>query len=130
MIFPQITAITAAAIALLQMYLMLSVGFARARSRVGIGDGGHESLALLIRRHGNLIENAPTFLILLALIELGGGVHWAVVTLAAVFLIARFAHAIAFTRSSGAHPLRPVGAFGTALSIIGAAVYLLWMASM
>lgn len=127
MIFPEITAITAAALALLQMYLMLSVGFARVRSRVGIGDGGQESLALLIRRHGNLIENAPTFLILLALIELGGGDHWVVVALASIFLLARFAHAIAFSRTGGAHPLRPIGAFGTAIAIIAGAVYLLWL---
>lgn len=129
MMFPEITAITAAALALLQMYLMLSVGFARVRSRVGIGDGGQEPLALLIRRHGNLIENAPTFLILLGLVELGGGIQWVVLTLAALFLLARFAHAIAFSRSGGAHPLRPVGAFGTAIAIITAALYLLWLAA-
>ena len=127
MLFPMITALTAAAIAFLQVYLMMSVGFVRLRTGIGIGDGGEESLALRIRRHGNLTENAPLFLILLALTELAGGDAWAIGLLGATFLLARLAHAVALSRTSGSHPLRPVGAFGTVLTILSAAGYLVWL---
>jgi hypothetical protein len=39
-------------------------------SSQGIGDGGNEDLARIARRHGNLTENAPIFLIALASLEL------------------------------------------------------------
>lgn len=59
MVFPMSTALTASTIALLQVFLMMRVGFTRLRTGIGIGDGGQESLALAVRRHGNLTENAP-----------------------------------------------------------------------
>ena len=127
MIFPAITAATAAVIALLQIYLMMSVGLVRVRTGIGIGDGGEEALALKMRRHGNLIENAPIFLILLAFVELAGSPVWLVVTLGTTFVMARFAHAAALSRTAGPHPLRPVGALGTVLSIAAAGGYLLWL---
>lgn len=127
MTFPVITALTAATIACLQIYLMMRVGFTRLRTGVGIGDGGQDSLALAIRRHGNLTENAPLFLILLGLTETAGGISWLVGLLGAGFIIARLAHAIALGKTSDAHPLRGVGAFGTILSILTAAGYLLWL---
>ncbi|MEM8766730.1 MAG: MAPEG family protein [Pseudomonadota bacterium] len=125
--FPMITALTAAAIAFLQVYLMMSVGAVRLRTGIGIGDGGEESLALRMRRHGNLTENAPLFLILLALTELAGGIPLGVALLGATFLLARLAHAVALSKTSGPHPLRPVGAFGTVLTTLGAAGYLVWL---
>ena len=128
MVFPTITALCAAVLAILQIGLMLTVGLTRAKTGVGIGDGGSAELALLIRRHANLTENAPIFLIVLALVELGGGATWAVAALAATFLLARVAHAIALSQTPDAHPLRPVGALGTVASIVCAAGYLLWLA--
>ena len=125
--FPMTTAVTAAAIAFLQVALMMRVGLTRARSGVGIGDGGSETMALLIRSHGNLTENAPLFLILLALSELAGAAPWVITSLAAGFVVARLAHAVALSTTSGPHPLRVVGAMGTVLTILVAAGQLLWL---
>lgn len=129
MIFPIITASAAAVLALLQTYLMLSVGMTRLRTGIGIGDGDQEPLALLIRRHGNLTENAPIFLIVLGLLEVAGGVSWAITTLASTFIVARLAHALALSQTAGPHPLRALGAFGTVLSIVATSAYLLWLAA-
>ena len=68
--FPIITATTASTVAFLQIFLGFLVGFKRLKTKTGIGDGGNEALARQIRVHGNLIENAPIFLILLVLLEL------------------------------------------------------------
>lgn len=127
MMFPVYTALTASALAFLQIYLMMSVGLSRVKTGIGIGDGGSEALALRVRRHGNLIENAPMFLILMTLVEGQVGQTWPVAAVAAVFVLARLAHAIALSKTSGAHPMRPVGAFGTVLATAGAAGYLLWL---
>ena len=125
MSFPMITALTAAVLALLQTALMLSVGFMRLSTRIGVGDGGQEPLERRIRRHANLAENAPIFLIVLALLEFGGTSTMILTGIAGGFVIARLAHAYAFTITSGPHPLRPVGALGTVAITLVAAVYLL-----
>jgi uncharacterized membrane protein YecN with MAPEG domain len=127
MTFPIVTATTAVAIAALQLLLMMSVGLTRARTGIGIGDGGQDALALSIRRHGNLIENAPILLILLSFVEVSGGANWLVSGLGITFLIARLAHAAALSQSSGPSFLRAVGAAGTMLSIMGSAGYLTWL---
>ena len=70
--FPYMTAATAALLAVLQMILMLYVATGRGKFKTGLGDGGHPGLIRRIRIHGNLAENAPVFLILLALVETSG----------------------------------------------------------
>ncbi len=70
--FPAITAATAVLLAVLQMFLMLHVARGRGKYKTGLGDGGHDGLIRRIRIHGNLAENAPLFLILLALVETSG----------------------------------------------------------
>ena len=66
--FPVITALTAALVALLQTGLMLAVGITRLQTGIGIGDDGQEPILSKIRRHANLTENAPIFLIVLGLL--------------------------------------------------------------
>ncbi|MBL4864701.1 MAG: MAPEG family protein [Rhodobiaceae bacterium] len=122
--FPIITAYVAALIGILQFALMMSVGLTRASLKVGFGDGGDEDLLVKIRRHGNLAENAPIFVLLLGLLELAGQSPTWVAYLGGLFVAARIAHALAL---SGFLPsiLRPFGAFGTLISGVGAAVLLL-----
>jgi uncharacterized membrane protein YecN with MAPEG domain len=74
-----------------------------------------------------LIENAPILLILLAFVETFGGANWLVSSLGTTFVIARLAHAVALSQSSGPGFLRAVGAAGTMLSILGSAGYLTWL---
>lgn len=126
--FPATTAITAAALALLQLGLMLRVSNRRAAAAIGIGDGGDGELARRIRAHGNLAENAPLFLVLLLLTELSGRLPALAIIAAGAFVVARGCHAIGLSGSSGATILRFIGATGTLLSIAILALALLYLA--
>jgi len=102
-----------ACILLLQIGLMMSVGFTRVKHGQGIGDGGHHDLELRIRRHANLAENGAIFLLALALLESIGGNPTAVMILAAGFVVARVSHAVGLTLGTGPNAPRFIGAMGT-----------------
>ncbi|MEM7542520.1 MAG: MAPEG family protein [Pseudomonadota bacterium] len=125
---PVYASLTAATLLLLQLGLMLSVGLARVRHNQGIGDGGHDDLALLIRRHGNLAENAALFVAVLALLEILGGAPSAVLALGAGFVLVRISHAVGLSLGEGANAPRFVGAMGTVALGIGTAGYLVYVA--
>ena len=117
--FPFITATTACMLAFLQVFLGFLVGFKRLKTNTGIGDGGNESLARQIRVHGNLIENAPIFLILLALLELSGSEKLRIIILGSVFILGRIAHAVGLSQSTNpTAPLRGIGAGASVLTVI------------
>ena len=131
---PEISIIAAAVLITMQMTLMLAVGMHRASAKIGVGHGEDEQLHRKIRRHANLAENAALFLIALALAEISGASSFYLSILAGLFVIARMAHAVAFTSTSGSHTpqgsilfpaLRAMGAFGTIGSGIGVAVLLI-----
>ena len=119
--FPYITAATAATLAVLQMILLLYVARGRGKYKTGLGDGGHPGLIRRIRIHGNLAENAPVFLILLALVETSG--QWAMFVpfFALGFVIARLCHALGLTISTGPSIFRFVGVIGTLAAMLGLA---------
>lgn len=119
--FPYITAATAVVLAVLQMFLMLYTARGRGKYRAGLGDGGSDPLLRRIRMHGNLAENAPLFLILLALTEASG--QWAALVplFAIAFVVVRLAHAIGLSMSSGVTLFRFVGVMGTLVCILGLA---------
>ena len=79
--------------------IMLAVGLAylvvhhRIQNQVGVGDGGHAELGRAIRAHGNLSENAPFALLLLAMVEWNGLPGWQLHALGGAFTVARLAHA-------------------------------------
>lgn len=125
---PIYSALVGSALMVLQLALMLMVGFARSRHQVNLGDGGNEQLLQAIRRHANLTENAPLFLMLLVMIEVIGGSGIAVASLGGAFVVARLAHAYGLSQGSGPNAGRAVGALGTLLSGIGAAGYLVYLA--
>ncbi len=121
-----VTSTTAAILALLQCVLMMSAGLGRGAASVSIGDGGNEALLVKIRRHGNLIENAPIFLILLGFLETIASGSIFVLIFASLFTIARFSHPLGLKVDAGVNAFRFVGAFGTLISILGTAITLLW----
>jgi uncharacterized membrane protein YecN with MAPEG domain len=136
MTFPLITATLTALILLLQMVLMLSAGLHRGKTGVGVGTGDDQNLERKVRRHGNLAENAALFLLALALAEMFGASAMVIKGFAILFLIARLAHALAFSSLAGSHGAdgnkifglaRIIGALGTALSGVGIAGYLLYL---
>jgi len=126
MTYPIISGYAAALIGIFQVMLMMTVGFARRTNNVSVGDDGDEALLLKIRRHGNLIENAPIFLILLAFLEMTGGSLMAVKIFAGLFIAARLSHAYAFSRPNAPAATRVFGAFGTVIGIAGTAGTLAW----
>lgn len=121
-----ITAITAGSLAILQIGLMLRVSARRGATQTGLGHGGDDELERRARAHGNLAENAPIFLVLLMLFELSGYSPKIVGGIAALFVAARFSHAIGISRSGGPSAPRFFGATTTALCLAGMGAALLY----
>jgi uncharacterized membrane protein YecN with MAPEG domain len=120
------TGLTAALLTIIQIGLMFSVIKMRGDAGVFIGSGGNEGLERRIRAHGNFIENVPTFLVCLMLIELMVGSTLLVALLGGVVLLARLAHAIALSANSGVTAGRLVGTVGTVIPMLVAAGYLVY----
>ena len=87
-----ITLLTAAAAAILNIWLGYRIAQHRHEFKVSVGDGGHEPLLRRMRAQANFIENAPFFLILLGGLELSGANRLGLAAVAAVFILARIAH--------------------------------------
>lgn len=100
---PVFSAILAGTLLTIQTITMLMVGAYRNRARTGVGNSGDIKLERLVRRHGNLAENAAIFLVVLALYELLFGDTIFALVIGVVFLVARMLHIIAFTNDSGSH---------------------------
>lgn len=80
-----ITAIYGSFLALFLIVLALPVIKLRRSMKVGLGDGGHQSLRQAIRAHGNAAEFIPIFVILLAIFELNHASALALHIFGAVF---------------------------------------------
>ena len=108
----------------MQIVLMGMVIAQRAKNEVDIGDGGNDAMQKAIRVHANLVENAPIFLIGLALVELIVGSTLAVAILGGIFVVSRILHAIGLSMSTGVTMGRFVGTIGTMTATTGTAAYL------
>ncbi len=108
----------AGALALIHIWLSLRVSQVRRATRVAIGDGGSEPLTKRMRAHANFAENAPLFLILLALLELSGAWSLLLWIAAILFVLARLAHPFGMDRG-GINALRGFGAGASWLVLIG-----------
>ena len=124
---PLYTGLFAAALMILQMVLMALVIARRGKLNVLIGTGGEDAMEKAVRTHGNLIENAPTFLIGLALIELIAGSNMWVLVLGCIFVLARISHAIGLSASLGVTIWRFVGTVGSLMPTLVAAGYLIYL---
>ncbi len=100
----------AAYLLLLQQGLMFAVGTYRTRKKKGMGSQDDLALERLVRRHGNLAENAGIFIAAIALLELQTGSTRLVFILCLAFAIARTLHAIGFSSPYGAYRLDARGA--------------------
>lgn len=115
-----ITSIYAALLALLIVWLSLRVIKRRRATRVLVGDANDPGLQAAIRAHANATEYVPVALILLLLLELGGG-HYALLHAAGLALLTgRLLHARALLTESVR--LRVLGMQFTLFTIIGLAV--------
>lgn len=107
---PLYAALLGGALLTLQILFMLSVGTYRSRAGKGAGVDGDMTLERLVRRHGNLAENAAIFVIVLALYELMFGQTLLALGTASVFFAARLLHAVGFASAAGSHLVDAKGA--------------------
>lgn len=111
MILP-ITLTIAAALAITNIWLAMRIVRLRVRDRTLIGTGGDALLETRMRAQANLVEYAPFFLILLALLELAGASTTLLWIAGIAFVLARLAHPLGMDRG-GVNALRGGGAVAT-----------------
>jgi hypothetical protein len=92
-----VTALYAALLAALYLFLTMRVIRARQAQRVDMGDGDDLLLRRYIRAHGNFAEFAPLGLVMLGLLELGGWAARLLHGLGLMLLGGRVAHAWSFS---------------------------------
>lgn len=113
-----ITPLYAGLLGLLLLVLSFNVSRLRASTKVVFGDGDVPALQRAIRAQANLVEYAPTGLILLAAIEAQGYSAHLVHALGILLLVARLLHGFGLARNAGATAPRAIGAMLTWLMIL------------
>lgn len=116
-----VTLSTAAALAILSVWLMMRAGRVRAQEKILHGDGGSPVSMRRMRAQLNFVETAPFILALIALIELAGkGGAW-LPYVAGIYVIGRVAHPLGMD-SDQISKLRMFGVAVTMLTLVGLAV--------
>jgi uncharacterized membrane protein YecN with MAPEG domain len=121
-----ITALYAGLLAIYGIWLSSRAGLMRGKTGISILYGDNMELAEKVRRHQNFAEYVPLALILIGALELNGGSPLFLHILGVVLIIARVAHAYGLHHDNISHPLRTVGAGGTALITVVAGVAAIW----
>ncbi|MGI9222068.1 MAG: MAPEG family protein [Woeseiaceae bacterium] len=124
-----ITALYAGILTIFALVLSAKAGGFRGKIGVSIlfGEPDNMELAQRVRVHQNFLEYVPMALILMGVIEVNGGNSTFLHVFGVILIISRYAHAIGLKHDNMAHPGRVIGAGGTALMSLVAAVYALWM---
>jgi uncharacterized membrane protein YecN with MAPEG domain len=128
MVFPAVTAVYAAVLALIFMGLTIWVSMGRLLFRINHGDGGNVVLNRRIRAHANFAEYVPLILLLVALLEAGGAARFTIHALLLPLTIARVMHPIGMVArdfSAMQFTFRGPGAAVTWVVMVVAAVLLL-----
>lgn len=94
MIVLHITLVFAAAAALLNFWLGMRIGRVRMAEKVLHGDGGNGLLMKRMRAQANFVEYTPFVLILTGVVEMALGSALWLWAIAALYILARIAHAI------------------------------------
>ncbi len=117
------TLITTGILGLLLLFLSACVIAGRVKFKIGIGDGGNETMRRRIRAQANFAEYVPVALILLMLVESGAiGPAWLPGVLGATLVVARLWHAQGLFSSSGTSAGRFMGTNLTILVILAGAL--------
>ena len=78
---------------LILIFLSVKIIQNRRFAKISLGDEGNSLLQSKIRAHGNFIEYAPIFLIMLMSVEIGGLNKYLVHLFGIIFTIGRISHA-------------------------------------
>ena len=120
MILP-VTLTTAAAAAILNIWLSIRIGALRRAHGVSIGDGGNEALSRRMRAQLNFVENTAFVVLLIAAIEIAGkGQTW-LAYVSGIYILGRVAHAFGMDGGS-AQVGRMIGTLITMLVLLGLAI--------
>jgi len=126
-----VTALYAGLLALFALYLSFQAGSFRGKSGISIlhGEPVNWELAVRVRRHQNFLEYVPMILILMGLIEVNGGSTLFLHIVGIALIVARIAHMIGLKPDDMKPAGRAIGAGGSALITLVAAVYAIWIAA-
>ena len=124
-----ITALYAGLLTIFALVLSARAGSFRGKAGISIlhGEPVNQELAVRVRVHQNFLEYVPLLLLLMAAIELSGGSSTFLYVVGGLLLISRVAHAVGLKFDSMSHPGRFIGAAGTALLALVAAIYAVWI---
>ncbi len=121
-----ITALYAGILAIYAIWLSSRAGLMRGKVGISILHGDNMELAEKMRRHQNFVEYVPIALILIGVLEINGSNSIFLHGLGVALVIARVAHAKGLFHDNISHPLRAVGAGGTALITVIAGIAAIW----
>ncbi len=116
---------TAAAAALVNLWLGWRVGQIRIAEKISVGDGGNPRLIARMRAQHNFAEYVPIVLILIALIELALGTRLWLSIVAMLFILGRILHGFGM---DGWRLGRSAGIGTTMLTMLGLAGYAVLLA--
>lgn len=115
---PLVTSLYAAPLALMALGLSTHVTMLRAKTGISIMDGGNNTLAERIRRHGNFSETVPMVLLLMALAEVSGvGSMWLHAS-GVLLCLGRLLHAYGLRFDKAATMPRIAGGMSTTLATL------------
>lgn len=125
---PIVTALYAGILGFLGLVLASRVVQNRYRHRIELGDRGNEEMARAMRVFGNFTEYVPMILLLIGFGEMLGAGKWLTHGLGAGLVVARLAHALGLSQSSGRTLGRAVGVVLTWLTLLISSALLIWLA--
>jgi uncharacterized protein len=115
------TLTSAAAAAIINIWLSIRCGQIRTKESISIGTGGHEMLERRMRAQLNFAENTPWVLALIAALELAGkGGQW-LPYVAGIYMLGRIAHGLGMDGTNLAKG-RMIGTLTTMLTQLGLAI--------
>jgi uncharacterized protein len=118
-----VTALYASLLAVIFVGMSLHVIRNRWRAGKSLGDGGDKGLRAAIRAHGNFAEYVPFSLVMMGLVEGGGGPDALVHGLGIAVVLSRALHAWGLMGHRGPNKARSIGmtlTFGVLLVAAGA----------
>ena len=130
-----LTLFYASSLTILALILSFLTGRQRFKTETNLGLGDDFGMLQITRAHGNLIENALFFLILMFLLETVAEVSSvSLMVLGDIFLLARIAHAYGITRPEAKSIFRMLGTLGSIIvlsvqSIWGLTIALTWLSN-
>ena len=130
-----LTLFYASSLTILALILSFLTGRQRFKTETNLGLGDDFGMLQITRAHGNLIENALFFLILMFLLETVAEVpSVSLMILGDIFLLARIAHAYGITRPEAKSIFRMLGTLGSIIvlsvqSIWGLTIALTWLSN-